>query len=105
MPPDTPVAQLKNIGPRSAAWLREVGIATRADLERVGPVFAYLLVRHRFPGAGINLLMAYALHGALTGEVFSALTPETRRVLREEAEAASLAVSFASSAPPGFAHA
>ncbi len=39
-----PVAKLVNVGPKSAAWLRAVGIETRADLERVGSVRAYRLV-------------------------------------------------------------
>ncbi|HYE59499.1 MAG TPA: TfoX/Sxy family DNA transformation protein [Rhodothermales bacterium] len=95
MQPDTPVEELKNIGPKSAAWLREVGVQTRADLERIGPVFAYLLVRHRFPSAGINLLMAYALHGALTDEAYFALSPETREALRVEVETAALEIAYA----------
>ena len=29
---------MRNIGPKSAAWLRQVGLHTRADLEAAGPV-------------------------------------------------------------------
>ncbi len=90
--PATPVEALCNIGPVCARWLRGVGIATRGDLERVGPVFAYLLARHHHPEAGINTLLVYALHGALTGEAFSAIPPATRAQLREEAHAAKLVV-------------
>ncbi|NWF68374.1 MAG: TfoX/Sxy family DNA transformation protein [Chloroflexi bacterium] len=32
---------LKNIGPKTRQWLREIGVHTRADLERLGSVEAY----------------------------------------------------------------
>ena len=38
--------KLRNIGPKSAAWLRQVGLRTRADLEGVGPVEAGAAVDH-----------------------------------------------------------
>jgi hypothetical protein len=36
----TPIDELKNLGPASAGWLREAGVATVADLRRLGPVVA-----------------------------------------------------------------
>jgi hypothetical protein len=57
------VEDLRNIGPTSAAWLRDVGIPTEAELRRFGPVFAYSLVKQRQPACTRNLL--WALAGAL----------------------------------------
>jgi hypothetical protein len=41
--------KLRNIGPKSAAWLRQVGLRTEADLVAVGPVEAYMRVRAAAP--------------------------------------------------------
>ncbi len=39
------LARLKNLGPESTRWLAEMGVSTRADLERLGPVGAYEALR------------------------------------------------------------
>jgi hypothetical protein len=46
---DIPVENLRNLGPTSATWLREINVHTRADLDRLGPVLAYRLVKQRQP--------------------------------------------------------
>lgn len=79
----TDLVTLKNIGPASAAWLCEAGITSRAELERVGPVMAYLIVRHHRPG--VNVLLLFALHGALTATHWAAIDAETKARLRAEA--------------------
>jgi DNA transformation protein and related proteins len=56
----TPIDELPNLGPASAGWLREAGISTVADLQRLGPVVAYRLVKARRPQASLNLLWALA---------------------------------------------
>lgn len=91
--PSTPVLHLKNLGPRSAAWLAAVGIHTRADLEQAGAVLAYLSVRHRHPEAGINALLLYALEGALRDVPWQSIPVDERAALRHEAETP-LRVSF-----------
>ena len=37
-------AKLRNIGPKSAAWLRQVGLRTREDIAEAGPVEAFMRV-------------------------------------------------------------
>lgn len=71
-----------NLGPTSAGWLREVGVTTLADLRELGAVTAYCLVKGRHERASLNLL--YALHGALTGQKWNALSPETKVQLQKE---------------------
>lgn len=56
-------AKLRNIGPKSAAWLRQVGLRTREDLAAVGAVEAYMRVKRAGFKPTLNLL--YALEGAL----------------------------------------
>ena len=85
-PPEDPLLALKNIGPVAAGWLREIGVESREDLERIGPVLAYRAVKHRHPQ--VSVVALYAFHGALTEEPYTALAPETRLYLRDEAAAA-----------------
>ena len=78
--------KLRNIGPKSAAWLRQVGLRTREDLEAAGAVEAFVRVRRAGFKPSLNLL--YSLEGALLDCHWQEL-PEGRRVqLVEAAEAA-----------------
>ena len=61
-----PLAQLNNLGPRSAAMLAAAGIDTAAQLRALGSVEAFVRVRQVAPAASLNLL--WALEGALSGE-------------------------------------
>ncbi len=55
-----PVENLRNLGPTSAVWLREIGVYTICDLERLGPALAFRLVKQRQPKTSLNLLWAMA---------------------------------------------
>ena len=88
---DTPIRDLRNLGPASAAMLAEVGIRTRADLERVGPVLAYRALQDIRSGVSLNLL--WAMHGALADERWDRLSDATREHLKRE-------VSEAAAIPP-----
>jgi hypothetical protein len=79
-----PIESLLNLGPKSGQWLREVGITTIADLERLGPVVAFRLVKHRQPKASLNLF--WALGAGLNGKDWRELTEATKKRLRKEAE-------------------
>lgn len=59
----TPVEELRNLGAISGRWLREAGVATRADLERLGSVGAFAAVRDQGHAPSLNLL--WALEAAL----------------------------------------
>jgi DNA transformation protein and related proteins len=78
--------KLRNIGPKSAAWLRQVGLRTQQDLAAAGAVGAFLKVKRAGFKPSLNLL--YSLEGALTGCHWQEL-PEARRTqLRNELETA-----------------
>lgn len=78
--------KLRNIGPKSAAWLRQVGLHSRADLEEAGPVDAYMRVRRAGFRPSLNLL--YALEGALQDCHWQEVPDTRRKELVEAAEAA-----------------
>lgn len=78
--------KLRNIGPKSAAWLRQVGLRSQEDLAAAGPVDAWMRVRRAGFKPSMNLL--YALEGALCDCHWQDV-PETRRSeLVAQAEAA-----------------
>ncbi|MEQ9410935.1 MAG: TfoX/Sxy family protein [Fuerstiella sp.] len=81
-----PIENLKNLGPTSARWLRGIGVQTRADLERLGPVAAYRMVKQREPGTSLNLLWAMA--AALTDQDCRELSEATKEQLRQQADGA-----------------
>lgn len=68
--------KMRNIGPKSAAWLRQVGLRSFEDLQRVGSVEAFAKIKRAGFKPSLNLL--YALEGALLDCHWQQL-PETRR--------------------------
>jgi DNA transformation protein len=71
-----------NIGPRLAADLRAVGIATMEDLREAGSVEACRRMEERGLHDCLSALMA--LEGAIVGVRWFALEPEHRQRLRDE---------------------
>ncbi|HEY0660169.1 MAG TPA: TfoX/Sxy family protein [Lysobacter sp.] len=69
-------AKLRNIGPKSAAWLRQVGLRTHEDLAAIGTVEAFMRVKRAGFKPTLNLL--YAIEGALLDCHWQEV-PEARR--------------------------
>ena len=69
-------AKLRNIGPKSAAWLRQVGLRTRGEIAEAGPVEAFMRIKRAGFKPTLNLL--YALEGALQDCHWQEV-PEARR--------------------------
>ena len=63
MSTDNSTDKMRNIGPKSAAWLRQVGLRTREDVAAVGTVEAFMRVKRAGFKPTLNLL--YAIEGAL----------------------------------------
>lgn len=72
------LSAMKNIGAVTEQRLRAVDIATPQELEAVGAVQAYLMLRDRFPVQHASLLCLYYLQGALCGLHWNEL-PETTK--------------------------
>ncbi len=78
--------KLRNIGPKSAAWLRQVGLRTREDLAAVGALEAFMRVKRAGFKPSLNLL--YALEGALPDCHWQDVPEARRNELVQAAEAA-----------------
>lgn len=57
------ISELKNMEPKSTEMLAKIGIHTKDDLESVGAVDCYLMLKNQ--GFNVDLNMLYALESAL----------------------------------------
>ena len=71
--------KLRNIGPKSAAWLRQVGLRSLEDVAAIGAVDAFMKVRRAGFKPSLNLL--YSLEGALVGCHWQEIPDERRSEL------------------------
>lgn len=71
--------KIRNVGPKSAAWLRQVGVRTQDDLVRIGPVEAFMKVKRAGFRPSLNLL--YALAGAIENCHWADLPDERKNEL------------------------
>jgi len=81
-----PPIKMRNIGPKSAAWLRQVGLRTQEDIAAAGPVDAFMRVKRAGFRPSLNLL--YALEGALADCHWQEVPEARRQLLVAEYEAA-----------------
>ena len=78
-------ADMRNIGPVTAAWLAEVGIDSPERLRRLGAVEAYRMVKAWRPW-DVTLTLLWALEGAITDVDWLDVPPERRLELRRALE-------------------
>lgn len=83
---NAPAPRLLNIGAKSGAWLRQVGLRTHEDLAAIGSLEAYLRVKRAGFKPSLNLL--YALEGALMGCHWQQVDATRRSELATQAQAA-----------------
>lgn len=76
----TPISELANLGPKSEAWLNEIGIFSKADIARVGSIEIYRLLRERGLPASLNLV--YAIEAMLIGEHWTRLPANQKAELQ-----------------------
>lgn len=74
--------KLLNLGPKSTAWLNEIGIYDLAALKEVGVVEAFQLIRCHHANASLNLL--WSLEGALTGVPWDQIDSATKARLKRD---------------------
>lgn len=79
-----PLESIRNLGPTSARWLREAGVRTQQDLNRLGAIAAFQLVREQQPGASLNLL--WALAAAIDNRDWRDITDREKAELRAMVE-------------------
>jgi DNA transformation protein and related proteins len=74
---------IKNVGPKTEQWLKDVGVQSYADLERLGSVEVYRRLKERDPAVSLNAL--YALEAALWDLHWLELPPELKEKVKREA--------------------
>lgn len=75
------LAELRNIGPKSARRLLEAGIESREAIEALGAVAVFKRLRKQYPA---SLTMLWALQGALLDLPYHQIPPEIKAALLEE---------------------
>jgi len=78
--------KIRNVGPKSAAWLRQVGVRSLEDLRTTGVVPTFMKVRRAGFRPSLNLL--YAMEGALLDCHWQEVPEERRAELLQSVEAA-----------------
>ena len=76
---------MRGLGPKSRAWLAEIGIEDEAALRELGAVEAYARLRFRF-GKAITRNMLFGLAAALADIDWRMLSPEHKAELDAAAE-------------------
>ena len=74
---------LQNLGPASTRWLNAIGVHTRRDLEKLGAVDAYRILRAHGYNATLNLV--YAIEGALRDRDWKRLPAKRKAQLKAAA--------------------
>lgn len=77
--PEKELAELLNLGEKSAQMLHAAGIHDVQQLEDLGAVEAYLKIKRQ--GIAVSLNMLYAIEGALTNTHWNKLDRATREAL------------------------
>lgn len=78
---------LKGLGPKSMQCLNEIGIYTKADLEKLGPIQTFVKLKTECETMRPSLNFLYALVGALEGVHWKdvAKTEKTRLLIELQA--------------------
>lgn len=70
------------LGPKSAAWLKSVGITSQADLEANGAIATYCLLKAKYP-KDISLNMLWGLYAQVNHISLSDITPDLKDHLKQ----------------------
>lgn len=81
---DRSLEELPGLGPKTAIWLREVGIGSAAELRSLGAVAAYRRLKHWNP-KGVSRNALWGLHAALLGIPWTSIDAATKQRLLKQA--------------------
>ena len=76
------LSSLQNLGPTTEMWLNDIGIFTRADLERIGSVNIYRILKEN--GCPVSLNLVWAIEGALADLDWRELSDHLKAHLRRQ---------------------
>ena len=79
------LSSLKNIGPTIQKRLQGIGINTKDDLKRIGPVLVYQKIQSKNPGKTIPVCYyLYSLQGALEGKHWDDISQKKKQKLLDQ---------------------
>ncbi len=78
------LSNLKNIGEVSEKMLNSIDVFTREDIEDLGPVTIYFILKSR--GFDVSMNMVYALQGAIMNLHWNELPSNVKNILVEQVE-------------------
>ncbi len=78
------ISQLKNLGPKSEQWLNAIGVHTRQDLEQIGSVDCYRILKAQ--GYPVSLNLVYAIEAALLDIHWTKLSKQQKQSLKQAIE-------------------
>ena len=82
---DDDLTNLKNIGPTIQKRLQDIGVHTKNDLKRIGPVAAYQKIQSKNPEKTIPVCYyLYSLQGALDGKHWDDISQKKKQELLEQ---------------------
>jgi TfoX-like protein len=82
---ETHTPRIGNLGPKSSAWLHEIGIHTMEEIEALGVVETYKRLKEAYPHK-VSLNMLYGLQAAVLDIPWTALTPDLKQQLKAQVE-------------------
>jgi|SRR5450631_1184568 DNA transformation protein and related proteins len=85
MSDDRRIPELRNIDPAITQWLHEVGIDSAEQLRAIGAAAAYRTMRAWRPWSA-ELIVLWALEGAINDVDWIDVTPERRLELRRQVD-------------------
>lgn len=77
---------MKNLGPKSRAWLSSIGVHTLEDVAALGVVETYKRVKAAYPEK-VSLNLLWGLQAALLDIPWNEIPQDIKDQLRKEAEA------------------
>lgn len=77
---------MKNLGPKSRAWLASIGVHTLEDVAALGVVETYKRVKAAYPEK-VSLNLLWGLQAALLDIPWNEIPQDIKDQLRKEAEA------------------
>lgn len=75
------ISNLKNLGKKSELWLNEIGVFSREDVEKIGSIEIYRLLKQR--GLPVSLNLIYAIEAMLLDEHWRQLPQNLKAELKE----------------------
>ena len=78
------ISKLINLGPKSEQWLQAIGVYTREDLQQIGAIDCYRILKAQ--GYPVTLNLVYAIEAALMDIHWTKLTTQQKQSLKQAIE-------------------